>query len=49
MDFRLGYVKISDKDIAKDSAIAKMKSLVPIGKKNKRGRPKIAGKPLLID
>ena len=47
MDVRLGYVQICDKD--KASAIAKMKSLVPIGKKNKRGRPKVAGKPLLID
>lgn len=47
MAVRLGYVIVVDKD--KKTAINKMKSMVSIGKKNKRGRPKLAGKPLLID
>lgn len=47
MAVRLGYVKISTKN--KELAVAKIKSLIPIEKKNKRGRPKIAGKPLLVD
>lgn len=47
MAVRLGYVNIVESD--KEAAIDKMKSMVSIGTKNKRGRPKIAGKPLLID